>query len=272
MTAEAVGLVGSVSRTDMRDDAPEGTRPPEVGNRYSRAWPPDRLTSAIAAARLPGGRTGIERPLADEVEFFATFGARRDVAHGVPLVRGGETVREVHLLVRGAVAVVSDRGERRPILGFKSPNQLCGPVPVLLHEPALWDAVTVVKSTVMTVPAARFSAAVRDRWADRWSTRSLSWLAAMGARSADLDCDLTGQAAALLLRHRGELPVALCRRSIADLLDADEPAIEPILQGFERVGAVRLRNGRIAVTQVEILKATVAAARRARTRDRAPGA
>jgi CRP-like cAMP-binding protein len=258
MTAEAVDLVEPVGWTDARGGA---------ATRYSRAWSPDRLSAAIAAARRPGGRTAIERPLDDELEFFASVGARRDVAHGVTLIHGGETIREVHLIVRGAVAVVGDRGERRPILGFKVPNHLCGPVPVLLREPALWDVVTVMESSVMTIPAARFAAAVRDRWVDRWSTRSLSWLAAMGARSADLDCDLTGQTAALLLRHRGEMPAAVCRRTIVDLLDADEKAIERILRDFERVGAVRLRDGRIAITQVEILKSTVAAARRARTRE-----
>ena len=259
MTAEAVDVAPPVG---------EEARRPRAATRYARAWSPDRLSAAIAAARLPGGRTAIERPLRDELEFFASSGVRREVAHGVTLVRGGEKIREVSLIVRGAVAVVGDRGERRPILGFKMPNHLCGPVPVLLHEPALWDAVTVTRSTVITVPAARFSAAVRDHWVERWSTRSLSWLATMGARSADLDCDLTGQAAALLLRHRGEMPVTLCRRTIADLLDAEEGAIEPILRRFERLGAVRIREGRIAVSQVEILRATVASARRERTRDR----
>jgi hypothetical protein len=60
--------------------------------------------------------------------------------------------------------------------------------------------------------------------------------------------------------------VALCRRTIADLLAADELAIEPILLDFERLGAVRLRNGRIAVSGVEILTSTVAAARCAQRR------
>ncbi len=265
MTAEVVDVVAPVARPD---DAPhDGWRRPGGGTRYSRAWSSDRLSAAVAATQLPGGRTAIERPLGDELEFFASIGVRRDLAHGVTIVHGGEAIREVHLIVRGAVAVVGDRGERRPILGFKMPNHLCGPVPVLLHEPALWDSVTVMGSTVLSVPAARFSAEVHDRWVDRWSTRSLSWLAAMGARSADLDCDLTGQAAALLLRHREEMPVALCRRTLVDLLDADERAIERILRGFERVGTVRMTDGRIAVTQVEILRATVAAARRASTRD-----
>jgi hypothetical protein len=129
------------------------------------------------------------------------------------------------------------------------------------------DAVTVTESSVITVAAARFSAEVRDRRVDRWSTRSLSWLAAMGARSTDLDCDFTGQVAVLLLRHRAE-PVARCRRTIADFLDADEGTRGPNLLDFERLGAVRLRSGRIAATQVEILRSTVAAARRERTRDR----
>jgi len=221
-------------------------------------------------ARPPGRRAPIGGPLNDELEFFASIGARRDFAHGTRLIEGGQKIQEVHLIVRGAVAVVSDRGERQPILGFTMPDELCCPVPLLLNEPALWDAVTVTTSSVITVTAAQFSAAVHDHWVDRWSTRSLSWLAAMGARSADLDCDLTGQTAALLLRHRGELPAALCRQTIADLLDADEQAIGPVLLHFERRGAVRLRGGRIAVTQVGILKSVVAASRRQRGCDLGP--
>jgi CRP-like cAMP-binding protein len=240
------------------------------GIRYRRAWSPTRLSAAVAAARPPGARAPVDRLLDDELEFFASIGVRSDLAHGTTLIDRGQQIQEVHLIVQGAAAVVSDRFGRRPILGFTLPNELCCPVPVLLHEPALWGAVTVTDSTVVTVRAAHFSAAVRDRWVDRWSTRSLSWLAAMGARSADLDCDLTGQTGALLLRHRWELPVAVCRQTIADLLDADEQSIEAVLFQFERLGAVRLRGGRIAVTRVETLKSTVAAARRQRARDLDP--
>jgi CRP-like cAMP-binding protein len=236
------------------------------GIRYRSAWSPGRLSAAVAAALPPGARPPVDGLLDDELEFFASIGVRSDLAHGTTLIDAGQKIQEVHLIVQGAAAVVSDRGGRRPILAFALPNELCCPVPVLLHERALWGAVTVTDSTVITVEAAQFSAAVRDRWVDRWSTRSLSWLASMGARSADLDCDLTGQTGALLLRHRWELPVALCRQTIADLLDAGEESVEAILFHFELLGAVRLRNGRMAVTQVETLKSTVAAARRQRAR------
>jgi CRP-like cAMP-binding protein len=269
VTVHTVGAPALRPEADARTEAArDRDLRPDVGVRYRHAWSQARLSAAVALAPPPGGRAPRDGPLSDEIEFFTSIGAQRDLSYGVTLVHGGENVREVHLVVRGAVAVVSDRDERRPILGFTVPDEICGPVPVLLREPALWDAVTVTESSVITVPAARFSAEVRDRWMDRWCTRSLSWLAAMGARSADLDCDLTGQVAVLLLRHRAEIPVALCRRTIADLLDADEETIGPILLDFERLGAVRLRSGRIAVTQVEILRSTVAAARRERTRDR----
>jgi CRP-like cAMP-binding protein len=267
MTAQVVGAPGLTLGPDAHTDAAvDRTYAPEIGVRYRRAWSPARLSAAVAAARPPGLRVPIDRLLGDEIEFLTSIGARRELAHGITLIHGGEMIQEVHLMVRGTAAVVSDRDERRPILGFRMPNELCGAVPALLREPALWDVVTVTGSSVITVPTTRFSAAVRDRWVDRWSSRSLSWLAAMGARSADLDCDLTGQVAALLLRHRREIPVAVCRQTIADLLDAEEATIGLILLDFERSGAVRLTDGRIAVTQVEILKSTVAAARRERAR------
>jgi len=248
--------------------AGDRTRRPEVRVGNGRAWSPARLSAAVAAARPPGGRVPVDRLLGDELEFFGSIGVRRELSRGDTLIHGGEKVCEVHLIVGGAVAVLLARDGRRPILGFRMPDELCCAVPALLREPAVWDVVTVTASSVITVPAALFSAAVRDRWVDRWSTRSLSWLAAMGARSADLDCDLNGQVAALLLRHRQEIPVAVCRQTLADLLDADEGTIGLLLLDFERLGAVRVKAGRITVTQVEILKSTVAAARRERTRDR----
>jgi CRP-like cAMP-binding protein len=271
MTAQVVGAPGLALGPDTRTGAEvDRTYWPEVGDRYRRAWSPARLSAAVAAARPPGGYAPLDRLLGDELEFFGSIGTRRELPGGDTLIHGGDKVRDVHLIVRGAVAVVVERDGRRPILGFRMPNELCCAVPALLREPAVWDAVTVTESTVITVPAALFSAAVRDRWVDRWSTRSLSWLAAMGARSADLDCGLTGQVAALLLRHRKEIPLALCRQAIADLLDAEEATIGLILRDFGRLGAVRLRGGRIAVTQVQILRSTVVTARRETARDRDP--
>lgn len=258
---------------DAADDVhatPYQVPSPGAGVRYRRAWSSARLSAAVAAARPPGTRAPIDRLLDDELDFFASSGVRSDLPYGTRLIEEGQKIQEVHLILQGAAAVMSDRGGRRPILGFTMPSELCCPVPVLLHEPALWGAVTVTDSSVITMRAAQFEAAILDRWVDRWSTRSLSWLAAMGTRSADLDCDLTGQTAALLLRHRWELPVALCRQTIADLLDADERSVEAVLLHFERLGAVRLRDGRIAVTRVETLKSTVKAARLQRARDLEP--
>jgi len=179
---------------------------------------------------------------------------------------------EVHLVQRGAVAVVSKHGARRPILSFAVPSEFCCAIPALLHESAPWDAVTVMRSSVITVPTARFTAAVRERWVDRWSTRTLSWLAEVGARMADLDeRNLTGQTAALLLRHRGELSLDLCSQTIADLLDADDEAIRPILAAFEQLGAVRIAGRRVSVARPELLQTTVAAARRSIRRAKTDG-
>jgi CRP-like cAMP-binding protein len=270
MTAQVIRSPVPTLSAQAHTQAVDRARWPEASVRYRRAWSLARLSAGVSAARPPGLRVPIDRLLGDEIEFLTSIGARRELTHGITLIHGGEKIREVHLIVRGAAAVAIDREERRPILGFRMPNELCGAVPALLREPAVWNVVTVTGSSVITVPAARFSAAVRERWVDRWSTRSLSWLAAMGARIADLDCDLTGQVAALLLRHRREIPLALCRQAIADLLDAEEATIGLILLDFQQLGAVRLRGGRIAVTQVEILKSTVASARREGLRDRYP--
>ena len=172
---------------------------------------------------------------------------------------------EVHLVQRGAVAVIGKQGRRRPILSFAVRSEFCCAVPALLQEPAPWDAVTVMGSSVITVPITHFSAAVREKWVDRWSTRTLSWLAEIGTRIADLDeRNLTGQAAALLLRHRRELSLDLCSRTMADLLDAEDDAIRRVLAELERRGAVQIVSGRVSVARPEVLQATVATARRDR--------
>jgi CRP-like cAMP-binding protein len=237
-------------------------RAPRAGARQHSSWSKARLSAAVAATRPGRGRAAIDQPLGDEIEFFAAVGTRHEVPSGVALVRRGRAMDEVCLVQRGAVAVIGEHSGRRPILSFAVRSEFCCAVPALLREPAPWDAITVVGSSVITVPTAHFTAAVRERWVDRWSTRTLSWLAEIGARTADLDeGDLTGQTAALLLRHHGELSVDLCSRTIADLLDVDDEAIRPILRELERRGAVRVAGGRVSIAQPEILQTTVAAAR-----------
>jgi CRP-like cAMP-binding protein len=245
-----MGLVTRFRRTD-------------AGPGHRTSWSRARLSAAIAATRSGRARVAADQPLGDEIEFFASIGTRHDVPTGAALVRRGRPMGEVHLVQRGAVAVIGDHRGRRPILAFAAPSEFCCAVPALLQEPAPWDAVTVIGSSVITVPAATFTAAVRDRWVDRWSTRTLSWLAEVGVRVADLDGgDIDGQVAALLLRHRSEWSVDLCRRTIADLLDVDEEIIRQVLADLERLGAVRFAGGRVSVAQPEVLQASVAAGRR----------
>lgn len=238
------------------------------GHRYRSSWSKARLSAAVAATRSARARVPIDEPLRDEIEFFTAIGTQHDVPSGATLVRRGQPMGEVHLVQQGAVAVIGDHGGRRPILTFAMPSELCCAVPALLHEAAPWDAVTVIDSSVITVPTSRFTAAVRERWVDRWSTRALSWLAGIGTRVADLDGDdLDGQVAALLLRHRGELSVDLCRRTIADVLDIDDGAIRRVVGELVHLGAVQLANSRVVVTRPEILRAIVAAGRRNATDD-----
>lgn len=231
------------------------------GARPRGPWSKARLSAAIAATRVERANPATGRPLRDEIEFFTALGTRHDVPTGAALVRRGHVMGDVHLVQRGAAAVLGDEGGRRPILALALRSELCGAIPALLPEPAPWDTVTVMDSSVVTVPAARFAAAVRERWADRWSARILSWLAEVGARVADLEGrDVNAQVAAVLLRHHGKMRVDLCRRTIADLLDLDVEAIRPVLAEFVRLGAVSLTDGHIFVARVEILRAALEAA------------
>lgn len=245
-------------------------RSADVAGREQRAgWSKARLSAAVAVNRCGRKPVPSEQPLRDEVEFFADVGTRRDVRTGAALARRGSTVREVHLVERGALAVTGEHGGRSPILAFALRGDLCCAVPVLLHESTPWDAVAVMDSSVIAVPADAFSEAVGDRWVDRWSTRTLAWLAEVGTRMADLDQpDPKAQVAALLLRFRGSHSEDLCRRAIADLLDLDDASARSVLSDFERVGAVRNVGGHLSVVRADLLRATITAASRPQRRIR----
>lgn len=154
--------------------------------------------------------------------------------------------------------MVGEHGGRRPILAFALRREVCCAIPALLHEAAPWDAVAVTDASVITVPTDVFTAAVRERWVDRWTSRTMTWLAAVGACVADLDePGTTAQVAALLLRTRGERAAEPCRRTIADLLDLDDASVRGVLDHLELLGAVRVADGNISVARPEILRGAV---------------
>lgn len=254
-----------MTRQSLADAFRTGTttaQPISTGRRWVTSWSGARLSAAIVATRSTRASTTIDPLLSDEIEFFAAEGIRRDVPSGVVLAKHGQPVRDVHLVAHGAVAVLDDLAGRQPILAFALPNELCGAVPALLNEPAPWDTVTVADSSVVTIPTERFTTAVRERWVDRWSTRTLSWLAEIGARVADLDgSDLTAHVAALLLRSPDTASIHRCGRTLADLLDVDNDAIRQVLTDLSRRGAVRITRGRVTIARPDLLQAIVTAAR-----------
>jgi CRP-like cAMP-binding protein len=167
-------------------------------------------------------------------------------------------MHEVYLVESGAVAVLDDRGDRRPILAFALPREVCCAVPALLRQAVPWDAVAVTDAAVLAVPADVFTSVVRERWVDRWTTRTLTWLAEVGSRVAELDePDSAAQVAALLLRSGGEFSMELCHRTIADLLDLDDSTMREVLSRLEMLGAVRLSGRHISVAQPERLRDVV---------------
>ena len=232
----------------------------EEGTRHQVAWSNVRLSAAVSAIRSGLNRMPSERPFGDEVGFFAALGSRREVPAGTALVRRGAPMREVHLVNRGAVAVLGDHRGRRPILAFALRREFCCAIPALLHQPAPWDAVAVTDAAVIAMPTEVFTAAVHERWVDRWTTRTLTWLAEVGARVADLDeSDPRAEVAGLLLRSRSEHSAALCLRTIADLLDLDDATVRSVIGRLEMLGAVRVSGGRISVVRPELLREAVAA-------------
>ena len=245
----------SAEAASTRQQLPDG----QSGGQHSVAWSRARLAAAVSMTRCVRGAAASNQLLGDELDFIAATGSRGDVRAGAALVHRGSPMPEVHLVERGAVAVLGDHDGRRPILDFALRRELCCAVPVLLHQNAPWDAVAVTDAVVLTMPADVFTSAVRERWVDRWTTRALTWLAEVGARVGDVDeGDPAAQVAELLLRARGEFAVEPCRRTIADLLDLDDPSVREILGQLEMLGAVDLSGGRVAIIRTDILRAVSA--------------
>lgn len=269
---ETVPAIPVAPLTDQSAVATVVSRSVCTDRRFRTAWSKARLSAAVAATRPARIGTASGPLLPDEIEFFATEGTRHELPSGVVLAEHGQSVRNVHLVEHGAVAVLGGIEGRRPILAFTMPDELCCAVPALLRQPPPWDTVTITDSSVITISTDQFIPAVLDRWADRWSTRALSWLAEIGARVADLDgVDLTGHVAALLLRHRGEASVHLRCRTLADLLDVDDDTILRVLAELRRFGAVRLDRGHVTIAGLDRLQTTVAAARGSSRPERVEG-
>jgi len=258
VTTHAAGdahVAGDAHAVDV-DQLPAGHQ--ACGSRRV-AWSRARLAGAVSATRCVRGAAPSNRPLRDELDFFAAAGKRRDVPAGTALVHRGSPMDEVHLLDRGAAAVLGNHRGRRPILALTLRGELCCAAPALLHQKAPWDAVAVTNAAVITVPVDVFISAVRERWVDRWTTRTLSWLAAVGARIDDLDPpEPAAQVAALLLRARGAFAAKPCRRTISDLLDLDDSSVRDALEVLEVLGAVDLSGRRVAIIRTDILRRVAA--------------
>jgi CRP-like cAMP-binding protein len=252
---------------DVTDATVDSFRRPDADRRCKGAWSPGRLAAAVAVTRPARAATPFNNLLSDELEFFTAIGARHDVRHGVVFVRRGEPIRDVYLVARGAVAaVVPESAGRRPIVGFALPDEMSCAIPALLDEPAAWDGITVADSSLISIPADRFNAAVRDGWTDRWATRALWWLAEFGARANEFDgTDLSSEVAALLLRHRNLNGIEGCTRALADVLDVSSHAIEQVLVDLRRYGAIQVSDGGVvSVAYPDRLHGVVSAGRRLR--------
>jgi len=248
-------------RVDASDEANCACRTMRATRGCRGTWSPARLSAAVAITRPSRVATPFSELLCDELEFFKAVGTSEDVGPGVAFMRRGESVHDVYLVVRGAIAaVVSDTAGRRPIVAFALKDEVCCAIPALLHEPLPWDGVTVAASSLLAIPAERFNDAVRDRWADRWATRALWWLTEFGARANEIDeANLANEVAALLLRHRAPNGIEGCSSALADVLDVDDDAIEQVLAYLRRLGAIQTTNsGVIRVTQPDKLHNLVA--------------
>ena len=240
------------------EEVPTPYSPDEPDSRVRASWSKARLSAAVAAIRCSRASRSGERPLQDELEFFGAVGTRHEVRSGTVLSRRGSAVSEVHLVERGAVAVTGDHRGHSPILAFALRRELCCAVPALFTEATPWNAVAVMNSSVITVSADTFTAAVRDRWVDRWTTRTLTWLADVGTWATDLDQpDPRMRVATLLLRVRGAHSEDLCRRTISDVLDLDDVTTRNALSDLERIGALQHVGGRFSVARPDILRATL---------------
>lgn len=193
----------------------------------------------MAEARV---RTTTQGKLSSILEIVraATSGAGHAVRYpaGSTLMMQGEPATDVHLIVSGAVKLVSTSPSGRDVtVGIRWPGWLLGISPVVLDVPHPCRTVTMVSSEIESVPVPDFRRlASRDSVVSDAVAWLLSWELAHAVRRASWQGETVRRRLELLLRdlavtcgqplHGGfRIPLPLTHQELADLIVASREKV-----------------------------------------------
>lgn len=208
--------------------------------------------SEVGFRALGAGRVGQVLFSSDEVaELGRSLGVHR-VAADAPLLRQGEPVEHIGMIVSGEVALIHQRSTRRVVLQVLREGDIYGDVPLLCGLPMPFSARALTDAALIEVPHEVFWLPVERR--PEVSRRLLFSMASRMERLqrrllAVTSGDLLHQVGTLLLDEVGDQPghVALSQSMIAELLGSTRPSVNCALHELHERGYVRLAYRRIEV-------------------------
>ena len=252
------------------------TPPNRVNGRRAAAGAPSRMAVTHRTARevLRCLGPGPQVP-ADVVARLDALCEVREVRAGEVVVRAGEPLEAVHLVLTGelAMSLRTTVGSRR-IVSLVHPREVVGDVSLLTGGPLRFHAVAVAASRIVTVDRRGLVGLLGES-----AELGLRWLGSATRRLATyqervltlLHKDLARQVATVLLLEQerapsGERVVRLAHATIAQLLGASRQSITRVVHDLRRWGLVEPGYRRLTLLDLEGL-ALVAQGRRLQRRD-----
>ena len=205
--------------------------------------------------------TGALAPLGDrDVRALVDQVGEHRVAGGTFVFRQGDVLDHVHVLRSGAVELRQRAGDHRVAIQLVRPGEVFGDVPLLLGQPAPFDAQAIDDSRILSIEVRHLFALLgeRPRLARRWMVSLAERTSRLHQRVGVLLAGGLESRVAMLLLHRavaGE--VRLSQALIAELLGSGRTSVNRVLKDLERGGLVELGYGRVVLVDERGLHALV---------------
>ena len=205
--------------------------------------------------------TGALAPLGDrDVRALVDQVGEHRVAGGTFVFRQGDVLDHVHVLRSGAVELRQRAGDHRVAIQLVRPGEVFGDVPLLLGQPAPFDAQAIKDSRILSIEVRHLFTLLgeRPRLARRWMVSLAERTSRLHQRVGVLLAGGLEARVAMLLLHRavaGE--VHLSQALIAELLGSGRTSVNRVLKDLERGGLVELGYGRVVLVDETGLHALV---------------
>lgn len=220
--------------------------------------PPDMASPRPIAPRPDGALFG---PV-ELRELIRTVG-RTSLATGEPVLREGEPVTKVGIVVSGTMELVCTPSPgRRVVLQVLRSGDIFGDIPLLCRTRLPFTVRALQEAEVVLLDTGRFWGLLEHRpdVTQRLLFSVASRLERSQRRLLELTAgDLAHRVARVLLDHTGGVPgsLDLTQTTLAELVDASRQGANATLKAFEADGAVKLAYRCIEVVAPERLPATL---------------